>query len=117
LTTEQFIEKVEGYYNVRYPAGQKLYIAKYLSTLSERSLDFMFTVCLKNYSAKWGKAPDIAVFEELRPEVRDELAGDTQGQNLSRPALEDKSDYVSDEDRAMFLAAVQDLGSKMRVKK
>jgi len=89
LTTEQFIERIEAYYNTRYPAGQKPYIVKYLGMLSERALDFMFSVCLKNYSAKWGKVPDIAVFEEFRSEVRDELENDTGNQNLNRLGISD----------------------------
>lgn len=117
MTTQGFIERCEAYYGTRYTTGQKPYIEKYLDSERPRALDFLFGLCLKTHSAKYGKLPDVAVFEELRPEVIDSLAGDIASQDLQRPALEDNSGYVSDDDRALFLAAVQNLSIKMRVQK
>lgn len=94
MTLESFIGQVQAYYGASYPKAQLPYIVQYLKPLNDRALDHLFAECLKAYSSRWGKAPDIEVFESLRKDVRDALEQEVSVQNLSRIAIEDTTGFV-----------------------
>ena len=116
MTTKAFLTNIEAYYNVQYPIGQKALVAKYLDGKDERYLDFLFKIAVVKHSTKWGKVPDIAIFEELRTQALDELVYDTQNQDLSRPALEDRSMILSDEERDEVASMIGGLAKKLAVR-
>lgn len=64
MTDIDFVKEIQDYYG-EYPKGQKKAIGKYVVKKSARELDILYEVCLLDYSTRWGKPPDIAIFEEL----------------------------------------------------
>jgi hypothetical protein len=72
MTVKTFLERVVGYYGP-YPAGQRQLVVEYLSAYSDRYRATLFDHLIRGYSSKWGKAPDVATFEELRVGVKEEL--------------------------------------------
>jgi hypothetical protein len=116
LTTKAFLTNIEAYYNVQYPIGQKALVAKYLDGKDERYLDFLFKIVITSHSSKWGKTPDIAIFDELRSQAVDELERDIQNQDLSRLALEDRSMFLSDEERDTVASMIGGLAKKLAVR-
>lgn len=94
MTLESFVGQIQAYYGAIYSKTQLPYIVQYLKPLNDRALDHLFAECLKAYSSRWGKAPDIEVFESLRKSVRDALEQEIPMQDLSRVAIEDHSELV-----------------------
>lgn len=73
MTMAEFVQSVQAYYDVKYPAGQRADILAYLRGKSDDYLDALYATCKLRYSAKWKTAPDIAIFEELKEEARGHL--------------------------------------------
>jgi len=84
MTMPDFIQRIEGYYGAKYPAGQLPYVKTYLSEKTDRALDFIFAETLKNFSSQFGKCPDIAIFDKLRSGIQDRLELE---QDLNRPSI------------------------------
>jgi len=104
MTAIDFAKWVQGYYG-KYPEGQKRDIWDYLKGKSPEYLDSLKEVLKRRYSAKWGHAPDIAIFEENRREATDSIKYDTL-------AIEDTRPDATPEEMAMFAAAFERLLKK-----
>jgi len=65
MTAIEFIMWAEGYYG-KYPDGQKKDIWEYIKGLSPQYFDALKDAVMRRYSSKWGRPPDIAIFEEYR---------------------------------------------------
>ena len=65
MTAKQFLTWAQAYYGV-YPEGQRADVSAYLLPLSPQYLEALKKAMLYHYSAKWGKPPDVAIFEEFR---------------------------------------------------
>ena len=72
MTAAEFVKWVQGYYG-KYPEGQKNDLKVYFRDLSPAYFDELRWVLTRRYSSKWGKPPDIAVFEEVKDEVLERL--------------------------------------------
>lgn len=72
MTSIEFVRWVEGYYG-KYPDGQKKDIWEYIDQLTPGYLDALKRAVMRDYSSKWGRPPDIAVFEEVKDEVLERL--------------------------------------------
>jgi hypothetical protein len=68
MTAAEFVKWVQGYYG-KYPDGQKDDLKAYFRDLSPDYFDALRWVLTRRYSSKWGRPPDIAVFEEVKGEV------------------------------------------------
>jgi len=86
LTIQDFMQRIEAYYGVKYSAGQVPYIRTYLADRTERSLDFLFAETLKSFSSQYSRCPDIAIFDKLRGDIQDRLE---QEPDLSIPEITD----------------------------
>ena len=93
MTMPDFIQRIEGYYGAKYPAGQLPYVKTYLAEKTDRALDFIFAETLKTFSSQFGKCPDIAIFDGLRGEIQGRLELE---QDFSTPAITDTAgnEYV-----------------------
>jgi hypothetical protein len=72
MTAMEFVKWAEGYYGI-YPQGQKKDIWEYLIKCSKDYLDALKAALLINYSCKWGRPPDIAIFEECRDSAENSI--------------------------------------------
>jgi hypothetical protein len=112
MTVKQFVIKIQAYYGLTYPEGQRDDLLEYLTKRSERWLDALYKAVIRNVSSQYKSLPDIAVFEQK--EVR-EMATDF----LDMAALEAPSDaplaieerYATSEEVENFLS---DFMMKMR---
>jgi len=77
MKLQEFISKIQAYYGMSYPQGQRDAVVTYLGAKQPELLDALFEVCLKRFSSKWKMVPDIAIFEEHLGEALD-LARDRQ---------------------------------------
>ena len=68
MTAIEFVTWAQRYYGP-YPDGQKADIWHYLKELTPEYLDALHGVVVKAYSSKWGRPPDIAIFEQCRPQA------------------------------------------------
>lgn len=107
MTAERFINEIQGYYGDKYSAVQLKYIMQYLSKLNERALDHLFGLTLRGYSGRYGKAPDIAVFEDMRPKVLDSLEDEGRRDVL---LLEDQSELASPEEVEEAFRQLRNMG-------
>ena len=72
MTAKDFITKIQAYYGP-YREGQHEAIALYLSKVREMYLDILYDALLLGYSSQYKTTPDIAIFEEFRLKMRDEV--------------------------------------------
>lgn len=72
MTSIEFVRWVEGYYG-KYPDGQKKDIWEYIDQLTPGYLDALKRAVMRDYSSKWGRPPDIAIFEEHRDIAESEI--------------------------------------------
>ena len=86
MTIQDFMQRIELYYGVKYSIGQAPYIKTYLADRTDRALDFLFAETLKSFSSQYGRCPDIAIFDKLRGDIQDRLE---QEPDLSIPAITD----------------------------
>jgi len=75
MTVKTFIQKIQEYYG-HYPPGQIRVIAYYLKKKSEKYLSKLYEKLIYGYSSKWGKPPDVAIFEEYRSDILGDLAAE-----------------------------------------
>jgi len=102
MTAKEFVAWAQGYYGP-YPEGQKRDIGDYLCNLSPAYRDALKATLLKRYSAKWGHAPDIAIFEEVRREALDSTKYDVPQITDARPdATPDEVAATMQEIRRLF---------------
>lgn len=97
MTARDFITWAQGYYG-KYPDGQKRDVWDYVRSRSPEYLDALKKTLLKRYSAHWGKAPDVGIFEDNRREATDMAV-------YRAPAIEDMRPLATDEDFAAFREA------------
>lgn len=107
MTAIEFVKWAQGYYG-QYPQGQKPDIWNYIKDLSPEYLDALKEALLKTYSSKWGKPPDIAIFEECR-----ELAENTMMYRKYLP--EPEGELISPEEAKRFIAAFNELIERKKV--
>jgi hypothetical protein len=88
----EFVKWVQGYYG-KYPEGQKDDLKSYFRDLSPGYFDALRWVLTRRYSSKWGRPPDIAVFEEVKGEVMERLRYSDQ----PKPLLEEQEELISPE--------------------
>ena len=73
MTTAQVMTILSGYYGDSYDGVFGEIVKAYLDTLGPNVKAALFKVVLKRYSRRWGKAPDVAIFEEHLCEAIDAL--------------------------------------------
>jgi len=73
MTVKIFIETMQNYYSMNYGEMPGKVIANYLATWREDELDQLAGMTIKTFSGRFKTLPDVAVFEELRGQVRDTL--------------------------------------------
>jgi len=111
MTAIEFARWVQGYYG-QYTRGQKLDIWQYLQRLDESYLTALKKELLKTYSSKWGKPPDIAIFEECRCAIEEYQAERMKYQRYLPPAEEDEQVMTPEEAKDFFEAFNQLLKEK-----
>lgn len=84
MTLQDFIQRIEAYYGVKYSAGQVPYIRTYLADRTDGALNFLFAETLKSFPSQYGRCPDIAIFDKLRGDIQDRLE---QAPDLSVPEI------------------------------
>jgi len=92
MTTAEFVQWVQGYYG-KYPEGQKDDLKAYFRDLSPAYFDALRWVLTRRYSSKWGRPPDIAVFEEVKDEVLQRL----RYADLPKPQIEEREELITPE--------------------
>lgn len=71
MSLKEFIAWLQGYYG-QIPPGQRADVIEYLSALAPSYLAALKEAVKRRFSSQYGKTPDVAVFEECKP---DALAG------------------------------------------
>jgi hypothetical protein len=97
----EFARWVQGYYG-QYTRGQKLDIWQYLQKLDESYLTALKKELLTTYSGKWGKPPDIAIFEECRQAIEQDQAERMKYRQYLPPAEEDEQLMTPEEAKRFF---------------
>jgi hypothetical protein len=92
MTLTEFVKWVQGYYG-KYPEGQRDDLKVYFRDLSPAYFDALRWVLTRRYSSKWGRPPDIAIFEEVKGEVMERLRYSDQ----PKPLLEEREELISPE--------------------
>ena len=92
MTAAEFVKWVQGYYG-KYPEGQKDDLKAYFHLWSPAYFDALRWVLTRRYSSKWGKPPDIAVFEEVKGEVLDRL----RYADPPKPLIEEHEEIITPE--------------------
>ena len=107
MKTEEFLTKIQGYYNLKYVKGIQLnMIATYISGKSEYYLDRLFIAVTTTFTGEYKMLPNIAVFEKLTDEtysIIEEQNRKSQIQDLDILAITDgeEVDY-SEEMKELF---------------
>lgn len=112
MTAVEFAKWVQGYYGP-YPSGQKLDIWQYLRDLDGDCLTALKQELLKTFSSKWGRPPDIAIFEECRCVIEQDQAERTKYPRFLPPAEEDEQ-LVTPEEAQRFFEAFDQLLKKKK---
>jgi len=108
MTAIEFVKWAQSYY-APYPDGQKADIWRYVKDLAPDYLAALKDAVIRNYSSKWGRPPDIAIFEQCRPLAESQLAYKTY-----LPAPEETEDLITPEQAARFFEAFNNLVQKVR---
>lgn len=102
MTLKEFLERTQAYYGLTYPAGMKRDIAEYLAEFENaRALEYLYLETRNHFSARWGKLPDCATWEELRKAVQERIKAEAQNREAETRTdrmLEDKSIFASPEE-------------------
>jgi hypothetical protein len=107
MTTKEFLVKIQAYYGMQYPVGQRQEVVKYLAPCGNRYLDILYDRTIRTFSGSYGKdpkLPDIAMFEKLAADVREEIASIPPPY---RPAVTDGSEVDYREDIARMFAELR----------
>jgi hypothetical protein len=67
MDAKTFLSRIQKYYGLEYPEGQKLDVALFIQQQSDVYLDALYEQVLRFHSSKWKSLPDIGVFCD--PEV------------------------------------------------
>lgn len=108
MTAREFIAKLQGYYGLTYPPGQRDDIGAYLADFGEFYLDALYQAAIRHHSASWKCLPDIAIFEskEVRISAHSLLEIEERKRQdrlrAERPAITD-GEFVPREQVADFL--------------
>ena len=65
MTVDQFLQRTENYYGLRYRDAQVKVVEGYLKRQPAAFLERLYAETLKAHSAKYRSLPDIAVFEPI----------------------------------------------------
>jgi hypothetical protein len=71
MTTEDFKTKLQQYYGMAYPVGQRDIINEYLCSLPVDYIEPIFKKVILLHSSKWKSLPDVAIFEEAKQSIKD----------------------------------------------
>jgi len=102
VNAEQFGTWAQGYYG-EYRLGQKRDVWEYLKAQRPEYLDALKAAVLKGFSSQYGRPPDVAVFEQCRPQAEAILAASTP----APPAIEDNRPQATPADVADFVKAYE----------
>lgn len=67
----EFITKIQAYYQGTYNPVQTSEVRSYLQQYSEQDLDDLFQAVIRVHSTKWKCLPDVALFEQSVPRMRE----------------------------------------------
>jgi hypothetical protein len=93
MTVKKFIELMQGYYSLTYSEIAGPIIARYLTGWTEKELEQLAAIVIKSHSGQFGKLPDVATFEKLKPQVYNAIK-----YLPGPPAIEDKSELATTEE-------------------
>lgn len=102
MTPLEFTEWAQGYYG-DYRQGQKRDIWDYLKVESPEYLDALKAAVLKSFSSQYGKPPDVAIFEQCRPDAEAIM----EARRPKVQVIEDAGKQASPADVADFIAAYE----------
>lgn len=84
MDLKTFVQRIQGYYGMSYPEGQRSDLVEYLRGDSEAWLDALYQATIRSFSTRWKTLPDVATFES------DEVQGEAKTQVRARAqALEE----------------------------
>lgn len=110
MRASELIETLEAYYGEAYSPVCRGIVEAYLEGFSARYLDALLVATVKRHSRRFGKSPDVAVFEEVASDVLDALECDRP------PAIEQSNTLAPEEkaetERLMAEAAADPVKSK-----
>jgi len=95
MTVKEFLLDMQSYYGMKYQEGSAKRLIQYLETYTDQALDVLADLTVKTYSGRYKALPDIAIWEALKKDVREQLEG--RPADMSLLELEDKSELASPE--------------------
>jgi hypothetical protein len=64
MKTEDMMSAFEAYYGETYSGVFGAIVREYLDTIDNHLRQVLFSIIIRKYSRRWGKAPDVATIEE-----------------------------------------------------
>lgn len=101
MTPSEFIEKLQGYYGLRYTEGTALVIGPYVKTKSPAFLSSLFDKVVRKHSQSFKCLPGMAEFSSVENEVFAEIVKLTPDRGIGKYIAE-ANDITEEERQAVI---------------